>query len=136
MPILDIPHDPEQRRVLFQNISTRLKFELKLQDVLTRCSIAVSQNGLRTMSAEQERSLDTLLNLFQAQVTSVGLDYASGLYLFPCKVVAEELTGMRPRSSLCAIVEPPHPDVQSLQVTGGTGSYIIVRPLHSIVPST
>ncbi|KAI1613676.1 transcriptional regulatory protein LEU3 [Exophiala viscosa] len=79
MPILDIPHDPEQRRVVFQNISTRLKFELKLQDVLTRCSIAVSQNGLRTMSAEQERSLDTLLNLFQAQVTSVGLDYASDL---------------------------------------------------------
>lgn len=80
MPILDVPHEPEQRRALFQKQSTKLKFELKLQDVLTRCSIAVSQNGLRSMSSEQEQSLDTLLNLFQAQVTSVGLDYVTGLY--------------------------------------------------------
>ncbi|KAK5371143.1 hypothetical protein LTR20_007250 [Exophiala xenobiotica] len=78
-PILDIPYDLEQRRALFQNMSPRLKFELKLQDVVTRGSIAVSQNGLRVMSAEQERSLDTLLNVFQAQIAGVGLEYASDL---------------------------------------------------------
>lgn len=76
--MLDVPHDLDQRRELFQRISPRLKFELKLQDVVTRCGIAVAQNGLRTMTAEQERSLDTLLNVFQAQITSVGLEYASG----------------------------------------------------------
>jgi len=78
-PILDIPYDLEQRRALFQNMSPRLKFELKLQDVVTRGSIAVSQNGLRVMSAEQERSLDTLLNVFQAQIAGVGLESASDL---------------------------------------------------------
>ncbi|EXJ79316.1 hypothetical protein A1O3_08818 [Capronia epimyces CBS 606.96] len=78
-PIVDVPHDLDQRRTLFQKISPKLKFELKLQDVVTRCCIAVSQNGLRVMSSEQERSLDTLLNLFQAQIASVGLEYASDL---------------------------------------------------------
>jgi hypothetical protein len=77
--MLDIPHDLEQRRELFQRISPGLKFELKLQDVVTRCCIAAAQNGLRNMSSDQERSLDTLINLFQAQVASVGLEYATEL---------------------------------------------------------
>ncbi len=59
-------------------MTARLKFELKLQDVVTRSCIAVSQNGLRVMSAEQERSLDTLLSIFQAQIAAVGLEYTSG----------------------------------------------------------
>ena len=76
--MLDVAHDIEQRRALYQKISPKLKFELKLQDVVTRCCVAVAQNGLRTMTTDQERSLDTLLNLFQAQITSVGLEYTSG----------------------------------------------------------
>ncbi|KAJ4553620.1 hypothetical protein HRR83_003346 [Exophiala dermatitidis] len=78
-PIVDIPHDLEQRRTLFQQMSAMLKFELKLQDVITRCCIALSQNGLRVMTPDQERSLDTLLNLFQAQAASVVLEYATAL---------------------------------------------------------
>ncbi|KIX07004.1 uncharacterized protein Z518_04980 [Rhinocladiella mackenziei CBS 650.93] len=67
-PVVDVPHDLDQRRALFQKISGKLQFELKLQDVVTRCCIAVSQNGLRVMTSEQERSLDTLLTVFQAQI--------------------------------------------------------------------
>ncbi|EXJ63637.1 uncharacterized protein A1O5_11398 [Cladophialophora psammophila CBS 110553] len=78
-PMLDVPHDLEQRRALFQRISPKLKFELKLQDVVTRCCIAASQNGLWTMTADQERSLDTLLNVFQAQISSVALEDSSDL---------------------------------------------------------
>ncbi|KIW20829.1 hypothetical protein PV08_01407 [Exophiala spinifera] len=78
-PIIDIPHDQEQKRTLFQSMNPKLQFELKLQDVVTRCSIAVSQNGVRTMSADQERSLDTLLGMFNAQIASVGLEYATDL---------------------------------------------------------
>lgn len=54
-----------------------LKFELKLQDVITRCCIAASQNGLRVMTIDQERSLDTLLGLFQAQIATISLDHPS-----------------------------------------------------------
>ncbi|OAP62403.1 hypothetical protein AYL99_04606 [Fonsecaea erecta] len=78
-PMLDIPHDIEQRRALFQRISPKLKFELKLQDVVTRCCIAVSQNGLWRMTTDQERSLDSLLNIFQAQISSVALESSSDL---------------------------------------------------------
>ncbi|OAL21694.1 hypothetical protein AYO22_07636 [Fonsecaea multimorphosa] len=78
-PMLDVPHDLEQRRALFQRISSKLKFELKLQDVVTRCCIAVSQNGLWRVTADQERSLDTLLDIFQAQISSVALEYSSDL---------------------------------------------------------
>ncbi|OQU97123.1 Fungal specific transcription factor domain-containing protein [Cladophialophora immunda] len=78
-PMLDVPHDLEQRRALFQRISSNLKFELKLQDVVTRCCIAVSQNGLWRMTADQERSLDSLLSIFQAQISSVALEPSSDL---------------------------------------------------------
>lgn len=54
-----------------------LKFELKLQDVITRCCTAVSQNGLRVMTLDQERSLDILLALFQAQIATISLDHPS-----------------------------------------------------------
>lgn len=85
-PILDIPHGLEQRRTLFQNMSPRLKFEMKLQDVVSRCSIAVSQNGLTVMSPDQERSLDTLLSVFQSQIASVGLEYTSGRCLIISRI--------------------------------------------------
>ena len=77
-PMLDIPHDVEQRKELFSRTSPHLKFKLKLQDVLTRCCIAVAQNGVHTMTAEQERSLDTLLNIFQAQISSLSLECTDG----------------------------------------------------------
>ena len=60
-----------------------LKFELKLQDVVTRCCIAASQNGLRVMTTDQERSLDTLLNLFHSQIATISLDHPSSKYLEP-----------------------------------------------------
>lgn len=58
-----------------------LKFELKLQDVITRCCIAASQNGLRVMTMDQERSLDTLLGLFHAQIATISLDHPSSKHL-------------------------------------------------------
>lgn len=76
--VFDLPYDLDQRRIMFDNLSPTQKFELKLQDVINRCCIAVSQNGLRVMTSEQERSLDTLLALFSAQIASIGLDASSG----------------------------------------------------------
>ena len=75
--MLDLPHDVEQRQELFQRMSAHLKFELQLQHVVTRCCIAVARNGLRTMSPEQERSLDTLLIVFLDQIESITPDDTS-----------------------------------------------------------
>lgn len=76
--IFDIPYDVEQRRVVFDYLSPSQKFQLKVQDTVARCCIATSQNGLRVMSAEQERSLDILLDMFSAQLSTIGLEDKSG----------------------------------------------------------
>ena len=76
--VFDIPYDLDERRIMFDNLSTEQKFQLKLQDIVNRCCIAASQNGLRVMTSDRERSLDTLLAVFSAQIASIGLDASSG----------------------------------------------------------
>ncbi|KIV94162.1 hypothetical protein, variant 1 [Exophiala mesophila] len=80
--VFDIPYDLDERRIMFDNLSAEQKFELKLQDIVNRCCIAASQNGLRVMTSDRERSLDTLLAMFSAQVASIGLDASSDLDRF------------------------------------------------------
>lgn len=131
--MLDIPHDLEQRKELFSRISPKLKFELKLQDAVSRCCIAVAQNGLRNMTAEQERSLDTLLNIFQAQITSVGLECASGISSAPSYALLLILS--RASTSLCPCEYTGHTGFQFMEVSYGAGSHSTLRSRCLRLPS-
>lgn len=82
-PVLlgDISHDPEQRRVLLQKIDPHLRSEIKIQEIIAKFCVAVSNHALRSLSADQERSLSVLIHVFQSQIEDIRLDSSSGIFL-------------------------------------------------------
>lgn len=129
--VFEIPYDLDQRRIMFDNLSPTQKFELKLQDVINRCCIAVSQNGLRVMTSDQERSLDTLLALFSAQIASIGLDASSGKRA--CLNSSFSTYHSRARPLLRPACQFMRPISQPLQIPSFTGSNHVVPPLEYLL---
>ncbi|KAB8219805.1 C6 zinc finger domain protein [Aspergillus novoparasiticus] len=68
---LELEQDFGQREVDLQRLSPSLVLERKCQELVARCSAAVLEIGVRTMSLEQERALDILLRTFESQVTDL-----------------------------------------------------------------
>lgn len=59
---------PESGKTLFERLHPSVSLRLKCLDISTRCSCAVLENGVRTMSAEQERALNIILRTFEHQL--------------------------------------------------------------------
>jgi hypothetical protein len=76
--LIETYQDAEQRATLFSRISPALRFQLKLNSMVTRCCSAVLQNGLRVMSKDQEHSLDVLIRVFEASIKDVEPETTSG----------------------------------------------------------
>ncbi|QRD89666.1 Zn(II)2Cys6 transcription factor [Aspergillus flavus] len=68
---LELEQDFGQREVDVRKLSPSLVLERKCQELVARCSAAVLEIGVRTMSLEQERALDILLRTFENQVTDL-----------------------------------------------------------------
>ncbi|KAE8372812.1 C6 zinc finger domain protein [Aspergillus bertholletiae] len=68
---MELEQDFGQREVLVQKLSPSLSLEGRCQELVARCSAAVLEIGVRTMSLEQERALDILLRVFENQVTDL-----------------------------------------------------------------
>jgi hypothetical protein len=69
-----------QSHRLFQRIAPGLVLKLRCLDLVTRCSAAVVENGLRNMSLEQERSLDILLRTYESQITDLESQFTTGMF--------------------------------------------------------
>ncbi|PYH43903.1 Zn(II)2Cys6 transcription factor [Aspergillus saccharolyticus JOP 1030-1] len=69
--MVDLQQDLGQQQVVSQKIAPSLALELKCLGLIARCSAAVLEFGIRTMSAEQERSFDILLRTFESQATEL-----------------------------------------------------------------
>ncbi|KAL4892508.1 hypothetical protein BDV59DRAFT_43000 [Aspergillus ambiguus] len=67
----ELEHDLSQRQVLFQKISPQLALQIRCQELVARCSAAVLELGVRSMTLEQERSLDILLRAYESQVADL-----------------------------------------------------------------
>ncbi|RAL04650.1 putative C6 transcription factor (Leu3) [Aspergillus ibericus CBS 121593] len=65
--LANLEPDGDLKHMLFQRIAPSLALELKCEDLITRCSAAVLEFGVRTMSLEQEKSFDILLRAYDAQ---------------------------------------------------------------------
>jgi hypothetical protein len=78
LALLETYQDSEQRHTLLQRISRSLRFQLRLNGVLTRCSSALLQNGLRVMSKDQEHAMEILIRVFEATLKDVEHDATSG----------------------------------------------------------
>ncbi|OJJ46045.1 hypothetical protein ASPZODRAFT_133006 [Penicilliopsis zonata CBS 506.65] len=57
--------------VLLQQLPPALAFRLRCYETVSRCCIAVTENGLRSMTIEQERSLDVILRGFEAEIVDL-----------------------------------------------------------------
>ncbi|KAF2461481.1 Zn(II)2Cys6 transcription factor [Lineolata rhizophorae] len=69
--------DPGQTKTLFKRLSPFVRFELKVYGVLTKAFAALSENGLRSLSVHQERSLAILLKVFEEQLNDLEADIAT-----------------------------------------------------------
>jgi hypothetical protein len=83
LSLLDLYQDAEQRATLFSRISSTLRYQLKLNSLITRCCSAMLQSGLRLMSKDQEHSLDILIRVFEANLKDVETEAVSGTELSP-----------------------------------------------------
>jgi Fungal specific transcription factor domain len=78
LAVLETYQDSDQRHTLFQRINHSLRFQLRLNGVMTRCSSALLQNGLRVMSKDQEHALEILIRVFEATLKDVEPEALSG----------------------------------------------------------
>jgi hypothetical protein len=79
--LIETYQDIDQRIALFARISPTLRFQLKLNGLVVRCTSAVLQNGLRSMSKDQEHSLDVLIRVFEASLRDIERETTSGKWL-------------------------------------------------------
>jgi hypothetical protein len=78
--LVNLAQDPTQRQVLFDKIAPGLSLKLRCQELVTKCSEAVLENGVRAMTLDQERSLDILLRSYESQVDELELQTVAGLF--------------------------------------------------------
>lgn len=76
--LVNLEQDPGQSQLLLQKIAPSLVLRVKSQELIARCSAAVLENGVRTMSSEQERALDILLRAFESQMGDLEAQAISG----------------------------------------------------------
>ncbi|CEJ57860.1 hypothetical protein PMG11_06538 [Penicillium brasilianum] len=65
--------DPTHRQVLMDKIAPWMALKLRCLEVISKCSEAVAENGLRSMSLDQERALDILLRTYEGQIDDLEL---------------------------------------------------------------
>ncbi|KAJ5894902.1 hypothetical protein N7495_006593 [Penicillium taxi] len=68
LPRANQAQDPSHRHILLENIAPWMTLKIRCQDLISRCSVAVLENGIRSMSPDQERSLDVLLTTFEGHL--------------------------------------------------------------------
>ncbi|KAF2396638.1 Zn(II)2Cys6 transcription factor [Trichodelitschia bisporula] len=92
LAMMETYQDSEQRHALFSRISPALRFQLRLNGLVTRCCSALLQNGLRTMTREQEHSLDVFIRVFEASLKDVEPEATSELdklYLYVSRLTVQ-----------------------------------------------
>lgn len=66
--------------MLFDKINPWMALELRCQELIARCSEAVMENGMRSMSLDQERSLDIILRTYESQLDDLELRTVTGMF--------------------------------------------------------
>lgn len=76
---VSLSQDPSQRQTLFDTIAPWMVLKLRCQELIARCSEAVLENGVRSMSIDQERALDILLRTYEGQIDELELQAVTGI---------------------------------------------------------
>jgi hypothetical protein len=66
--------------MLFDMIAPELAQKLRCQELVGKCSEAVLENGVRSMSQDQEVALDKLLRAYEDQLNGIELQAVAGMF--------------------------------------------------------
>jgi hypothetical protein len=66
--------------MLFDMIAPELAQKLTCQELVGKCSEAVLENGVRSMSQDQEVALDKLLRAYEDQLNGIELQAVAGMF--------------------------------------------------------
>ena len=80
LPRVHQVQDAGQRQAVFDKIASWMALKLRCQELIARCSEAMVENGIRTISLDQERSLDILLRTYEGQVDDLELQAVTGKF--------------------------------------------------------
>ncbi|EAW14386.1 Zn(II)2Cys6 transcription factor [Aspergillus clavatus NRRL 1] len=75
--LVDMQQEFGQSQVLFQRIAPAIVLKVKCLDLITRCSAAVVENGVRAMTLDQERSLDIIIRTYESQIADLESQFTS-----------------------------------------------------------
>ena len=76
--------------MLFDMIAPDLAQKLRCQELVGKCSEAVLENGVRSMSHNQELALDKLLRAYEDQVDGIELQAVAGMFFTHISAVDSE----------------------------------------------
>ena len=76
----DISPEMSQSQSRRQTLSSALKLRLKWQDLCVQCGSAVSENGMRHLTPEQDRALSIIIRTYDAQIKDLEQTAADGEY--------------------------------------------------------
>jgi hypothetical protein len=68
-----------QGQALFDALAPSMVLRLRCQELVVRCSESVSENGVRSMSIDQERALDSLLRTYEGRIDDLDLQAVTGI---------------------------------------------------------
>jgi len=88
--LVSLAQDPTQRQMLFDMIAPDLAQKLRCQELVGKCSEAVLENGVRSMSHNQELALDKLLRAYEDQVDGIELQAVAGMFFTHISAVDSE----------------------------------------------
>jgi hypothetical protein len=69
--LADLTFDPDQREKLMAALPADLKFQLRAQDIVVRCSNVLAKNGLQIMSKDQVMGMDMTIDAFLSQLREI-----------------------------------------------------------------
>ncbi|RMZ80116.1 hypothetical protein DV737_g3149, partial [Chaetothyriales sp. CBS 132003] len=69
--VQDLTLDPDQRINLIDQIPPEFKCQFRVQSILARCGNEAARIGLRNMTDDRERALDTVLRVHERQLDSL-----------------------------------------------------------------
>lgn len=80
----DISPEMSQSQSRQQTLSSALKLRLKWQDLCIQCGSAVSENGMRHLTSDQDRALSIIIRTYDLQIRDLEYTAADGKYLESC----------------------------------------------------
>ncbi|RDW74523.1 fungal specific transcription factor domain-containing protein [Aspergillus mulundensis] len=93
-PLPDMAHDINQRKALYQHMSSHVRTRMKAQEVVTQCGAAVAEYGVLTLSAADEGGLDLLLKSYEQRINDLHVDSTTWMARFDILVACLSVQGI------------------------------------------